>query len=102
MKIRIFVAFLFFCLLLYFCYNVGLYQEKKESLVYKVNEYEMGYETGYNSAISQFIDDPELKVKADINKKYFSYTSSEIKSEESIKGYEDGYHKAVELMYCPQ
>lgn len=98
---KIFVAIFFFILIGCLFYQLRLRQESQYKLEDNLTQYEIGYNTGYNAAITQFIDEPGVKVSSNINQKYFSYTN-QIIGDEAIKGYEDGYHKAVESIHCPR
>jgi len=42
-----------------------------------------------------------LRVKIDLNEKVFSYTN-QIENKTHLQGYEDGYHKALSSIFCPQ
>lgn len=105
MNSKIFVALFFFILICCLFYQIRLKQELKQELKYNLednlSEYEIGYNIGYNTAITQFIDEPGVRISSNINQKYFSYTNQVI-SDQAIKGYEDGYHKAVESIHCPR
>lgn len=98
------ISFSLFCFILIgsLFYQLRLSQENKIDVHKQVlSQYEAGYNMGYNAAMVQFMEKNESKITSNINQKFATYTS-EINSEESIKGYEDGYHKAVESVNCPR
>lgn len=96
--IRIIVSLLILCYLLF---NINNKVEIKEDKI-EFSSYEIGYNAGFNAAISQFSGEENLRVFLDPNKKVASYTSKiNSNNEEEIRGYEDGYHKAISTIYCP-
>jgi|LakMenEpi03Aug12_release.lakeMendotaPanAssembly.Ray.scaffolds.fasta_scaffold231939_4 hypothetical protein len=99
---KIATSFVFALLLLGLLINIQKSKKIKE-VQSEIGSYERGYEAGYSAAISQFSNNEEnLKISVDPNKKVYSYTSNiNYQDEDSIRGYEDGYHKAINSMYCP-
>lgn len=103
MKIKI--IFLIFCFLLC-CFLINKNYKKPQNKaaneeIKKMSSYEIGYSKGYNSAKRQFSENQENVIN---DEKVFSFTSSyeSTYNEEEIKGYVDGYHKALDAIYCPR
>lgn len=100
------ISFSLFCFILIgsLSYQLRLSQENKSIHVVQkqvLSQYEAGYDMGYTAAVVQFMEENENKIFSNTNQKFVTHTS-EIDSEESIKGYEDGYHKAIESINCPR
>jgi hypothetical protein len=92
---------LFFCLIFAFAYFVLLLRDKDKNKNINENNYKSGYYRGYDAAIAQFYNEKDLRVKIDLNEKVFSYTN-QIENKTHLQGYEDGYHKALSSIFCPQ
>lgn len=59
-----------------------------------ISSYDYEYLKGYNAAVAQFgINNEDMYVDLS-NKKVISYTSSE----NDVKGYVDGYHRALDII----
>jgi hypothetical protein len=64
------------------------------------SDYDLGYKIGYNSLLIQMGQNIKFK-----DVRYTSYSDPDRDSEESEKGYVDGYHRAADevsrLLDCP-
>ena len=73
----------------------------KKNIANRREQYENGFNRGYNAFLAQMADDPENE------KTIFKYTKieriPELSKESNVEmtGYVDGYHKAAELYHCP-
>lgn len=74
---------------------------KKNNIANQSEQYQNGFNRGYNAFLAQMADDPENE------KTIFKYTKIERipelpkDSNAEMTGYVDGYHKAAELYHCP-
>lgn len=92
--------------------NKKLVEEKEQRAVYQaeiLSAYERGQVAGHNAAMEQF-NLPVMMIRTAEAARAYKYTSSadaagdvkEVgKDDEEMRGYVDGYHRAIDLIYCP-